>query len=126
MARPAIVFNDTQLKEIMRFKPTLKDTAAFFECSEDTIEKYISAKWGLRFAEFREQNMVHTRFMLIRTAIQKAERGDNVMLIFCLKNLCNWRDKLPDEQFDEDKFKAMSTQDLIVFVKDKLQLEGSK
>ena len=70
--------------------------------------------------------MVHTRFMLIRTAIQKAEKGDNVMLIFCIKNLCNWRDKLPDEQFDEDKFKAMSTQDLIVFVKDKLQLEGSK
>ena len=64
--------------------------------------------------------------MLIRTAIKKAERGDNVMLIFCLKNLCQWRDKLPDNEFDEDKFKAMSTQDLIIFVKDKLQIEEAK
>jgi hypothetical protein len=126
MGRKPIVFNDTQLKEIMRFKPTLKDTAAFFECDPSTIENYIRANWNCTFSEFRDQNMVHTRFMLIRTAIQKAEKGDNVMLIFCLKNLCQWRDKLPDEQFDEDKFKSMSTQELIVFVKDKLQLEGQK
>jgi hypothetical protein len=64
--------------------------------------------------------------MLIRTAVAKAEKGDNIMLIFCLKNLCQWRDKTPDEHFDEDRFKSMSTQDLIVFVKDKLQVEGLK
>jgi hypothetical protein len=126
MGRKPIVFNDTQLKEIMRFKPTLKDTAAFFEVDPSTVENYIRKNWNCTFSEFRDQNMVHTRFMLIRTAIQKAEKGDNCMLIFCLKNLCHWRDKLPDEQFDEDKFKSMSTQDLIVFVKDKLQLEGQK
>lgn len=118
--------DDGNLKALMRMKPTLKDTAAFFEVSEDTIERYIKANWGMRFAEFRDQNMVHTRFSLIRTAIQKAEKGDNVMLIFCLKNLCGWRDKLPDEVEGDDRFKNMSTQELIVFVKDKLQIEGKK
>jgi hypothetical protein len=126
MGRKPIVFNDTQLKELMRLKPSLKDTAAFFEVDPSTVEHYIRKHWNVTFSEFREQNLVHTRFMLIRTAIKKAERGDNVMLIFCLKNLCQWRDKLPDNEFDEDKFKAMSTQDLIIFVKDKLQIEEAK
>lgn len=121
-----VQISETQIKEIMRLKPSLKDTAAFFDVSEDTIERYIKEHWGLRFAEFREQNMVFTRFSLIRTAIQKAEKGDNVMLIFCLKNLCGWRDKLPDEVEGDDRFKNMSTQELIVFVKDKLQIEGKK
>ena len=115
-----------KLRALMRMKPSLKDTAAYFDCSEDVIERYIKANWGLRFAEFREQNMVFTRFNLIRTAIQKAEKGDNVMLIFCLKNLCGWRDKLPDEVEGDDRFKNMSTQELIVFVKDKLAIEGPK
>ena len=126
MGRKPIVFNDVQLKELMRLKPSLKDTAAFFEVDPSTVKHYIRKNWDVTFSEFREQNLVHTRFMLIRTAIKKAERGDNVMLIFCLKNLCQWRDKLPDNEFDEDKFKAMSTQDLIIFVKDKLQIEEAK
>lgn len=126
MGRPAIKIDEEQLRAIMRMKPTLKDVAAFFQCSEDVIENTIKAKWGKRFTEFRDENMVFTRFNLIRTAIQKAEKGDNVMLIFCLKNLCGWRDKLPDEVEGDDRFKNMSTQELIVFVKDKLQIEGKK
>jgi dihydroxyacetone kinase DhaKLM complex PTS-EIIA-like component DhaM len=90
---PRKQINFEQLKALMRLKPTQKDTAAFFECSEDTIERIIRKTCDLTFAEFREQNMVHTRFSLIRKAIQKAENGDNVMLIFCLKNLCGWKDK---------------------------------
>ena len=86
-----------QLGVICRLKPTLKDCAAFFKCSEDTIERRIKEDSGLTFAEFREQNMVHTRFNLIRKAIQKAEKGDNTMLIFSLKNLCSWKDKQKEE-----------------------------
>ena len=86
-----------QLGVICRLKPTLKDCAAFFKCSEDTIERRIKEDSGLTFAEFREQNMVHTRFNLIRKAIQKAEKGDNTMLIFSLKNLSSWKDKQKEE-----------------------------
>lgn len=90
-----------QLKAICRMKPTLKDCAAFFEVSEDTIERHIRKSDNCTFAEFRDKNMVHTRFSLIRTAIRKAENGDNTMLIFCLKNLCGWADK--QEQVTIDK-----------------------
>jgi uncharacterized protein YbcV (DUF1398 family) len=96
-----------QLKAICRMKPTLKDCAAFFEVSEDTIEARIRKEYKCTFSEFREQNMVHTRFSLIRTAIRKAENGDNTMLIFCLKNLCGWADK--QEQITIDKSETIET-----------------
>lgn len=91
---PKVVSIDLdQLKGLMRLKPSLEDTAAFFSCSPDTIERYIKKQAQVTFAEFRDQNMVHTRFALIRTALQKAQKGDNCMLIFCLKNLCGWKDR---------------------------------
>ncbi len=89
----AIDIESAKLKALMRLKPTLEDTAAFFECSTKSIQRFIRDEWDLDFVQFREQNMVHTRLALIRKAIDKAEKGDNVMLIFCLKNVCGWKDK---------------------------------
>ena len=100
MARPKIKIDPGQLEAIMRMKPTLEDTAAFFNCSEDTIEREIKETSGLSFAEFRRQKGVATRFELIRAAQQKALNGDNCMLIFCLKNLCGWADK-PTPEADQ-------------------------
>lgn len=117
MARPPADIDPEKLKALMRMKPTREDVAAFFEVHPDTIENFIRKNWEIGFSEFRDQNMVHTRFMLIRTAIKKAEKGDNTMLIFCLKNLCGWRDRPIDE---DDPFKSMSTKELIVLVKQKL------
>lgn len=97
MSRAPIDIDQTKIKALMRMRPTLADTAAYFECAERTIERYIRTNFDLSFVEFREQNMVHTRLSLVRKAIQKAEGGDNVMLIFCLKNLCGWVDKQPAE-----------------------------
>lgn len=85
--------NPKQLAAFMRQKPTLADTAAFFECSQRTIERYIKDNFDLTFVEFREQKMVHTRHGLIRKALEMAMSGDRTMLIFSLKNLCGWTDK---------------------------------
>ena len=81
-----------QFKAICRMKPTLEDCCAFLEVGQDTVINYCKSI-GESFSSFRDKNMVHTRFTLIRTAIKKAENGDNTMLIFCLKNLCGWADK---------------------------------
>jgi hypothetical protein len=125
MARPKTVIDEGQIRALMRLKPTLEDTAAFFKCSARTIERFIEKKFKLSFVEFREQNMVHTRLNLIRKAISKAESGDNTMLIFSLKNLCNWRDKQPGE---EDKtiinnFSSMSDEQIEERIK---KLQGEK
>ncbi len=85
-----------QLGALCRLKPTLADCAAFFKCSEDTIERRLKEQFRITFAEFREQNMIHTRHDLIRLALAKAPQSD-AMHIFCLKNLCGWRDRQPEE-----------------------------
>jgi len=102
-----------QLAALCRMKPTAMDCAAFFDCSQDTIEKYLRKHHDSTFAEFREKNMVHTRFSLIRKAIHKAENGDNVMLIFCLKNLCGWSDKHEVSQSSEIKINISSDEMLV-------------
>ena len=94
MGRPRKEINPEQLKALMRLNPTLEDTAAFFECSADTVEKRIRDYFDLTFAELRAQNIVHTRLSLRRSAIKKAEGGDNTMIIWCMKNLDNWTDKV--------------------------------
>jgi AraC-like DNA-binding protein len=91
-----------KLKALMRMNPTIKDTAAFFECSIDTIEERIKEYTGLSFPEFKEQNMVHSRLNLIRKAMELADKGNVPMLIFCLKNLCGWSDKF-EHQVDPKK-----------------------
>jgi len=115
MARPRIVIDDAKLKALMRLCPSLEDTAAFLECSPDTIEKYIKREHGLRFTEFRHQNAVVSRFSLIRTALKQAESGNTAMLIFCLKNLCDWRDRPRDEE-PNDEFKNMTIVQLVLKV----------
>lgn len=87
-------FDIEKLKAIMRMKPTLEDVAAFFQCEPRTIQRFIRQQFKCTFVVFREQNMVHTRLSLVRTAIQQAEKGNTTMLIFCLKNLCGWGDRL--------------------------------
>lgn len=109
--RPKTQIDENQLKGLCRLKPTLKDCAAFFNCSEDTIERVCKRLGSSSFADFRDKNMVHTRFSLIRTAIKKAENGDNTMLIFCLKNLCGWTDKQEIES-NENSVIKIETEDL--------------
>lgn len=93
--RPAAIKDEDipRLKALMRLKPTLKDTAAFFECSEVTIENTIRKHFNLTFFDFRDQNAVHTRLDLQRKAIEMARSGNVPMLIFSLKNQCGWSDK---------------------------------
>lgn len=83
-----------ELAALMRMKPTLEDTAAFFKVSTKKIERVIRENYNLTFVEFRHENMVHTRLDLIREAIRQAKSGNTAMLIFCLKNVCGWSDKL--------------------------------
>lgn len=93
MARPVKSIANDQLTALMRMKPSLKDTAAFFGVSEDTIERHISREFEVSFAEFREAHMVECRHELIRKAYSMALGGDRAMLALCLKHMCGWLDK---------------------------------
>jgi hypothetical protein len=93
MGRPKLEIDQEQYEALCRLNPTLKDMAAFFKCSEDTIENKAKEFGYATFSDARQQNMVHTRLNLIRTAVSQASSGNVPMLIFSLKNLCGWADK---------------------------------
>jgi len=96
MGRPKVFTSemDKQLQALLRMRPSLEDTAAFFQCGTTTVEEHIKNEHGITFRELRDQCFVHTRYDLVRRAINKAQSGDNQMHIICLKNLCNWREKV--------------------------------
>lgn len=81
------------LDALLQRSSTAIDCAAIMDCSVDTIERAVKEKYGIKFKEYRDKKMAHTRTRLIETALTKAFKGENVMLIFCLKNLCGWKDK---------------------------------
>lgn len=116
-----IPIDEHQLRSLMRLKPREQDVAAFFKCSVDTIQRHIKRRWSMTFSEFRDECMIDIKQRLVVTATEKALAGDNVMLIFCLKNLCGWADKPEKEQEDtENKYRTMSTAELIKLVKEKV------
>jgi hypothetical protein len=96
MARPIKSIANDQLAALMRMKPSLRDTAAFFRASEDTIERHILRNFNMGFAEFREAHMVDCRHELIRKAYGMALGGDRAMLSLCLKFMCGWTEKSED------------------------------
>lgn len=95
MTGPAIDSIDgNKLKALMRMKPRLEDTAILMDVSAKTIERFIRQEFDMTFRDFRELHMVHCRHELIRTAFEIATGDKNVvMLIFCLKNMCGWKNE---------------------------------
>jgi len=65
-----------------------------FIISHDTLVREIERIHKMSFAEYRDQKVDLTRLKLVQKAVKMALDGNVVMLIFCLKNMCNWRDKV--------------------------------
>ena len=105
MSRPRLEIEQAQLEAFCRMHPSLKDAAAFFKCSEDTIENRCKEFGYTGFSDCREQNMVHTRLKIVQKAISMAEAGNVPMLIFSLKNLCGWVDKFENKHDITDDMK---------------------
>ena len=91
-----------KLDGLLRFKATLTDCSELMGISHDTIERHIRKKFDMNFTDYRDKKMSHTRLSLIQKAQEQAKTGNTAMLIFCLKNLCGWSDKM-EHGFDKDK-----------------------
>jgi hypothetical protein len=79
---------------ILQFYPTKETCAEIMEVSEDTVERRIKEKFNSNFSDYRDRKMGRTRVALAKKAVKMALDGNATMLIFCLKNLCGWADKM--------------------------------
>lgn len=96
---PLSAFNFIELRELMKFYPTLEETADWFDCSPDTVERRVKEHWDLTFAEFRKRFSGKTRLMIKRKAITMAlEENNEKMLLYCLRTMTDLDDRAkPDE-----------------------------
>jgi hypothetical protein len=95
-------FDWEKLDAILRYKATIVDCSEMLDVSHDTVERNIKKKYDMTFTEYRDKKLTHTRLSLIQKALEQAKTGNTTMLIFCLKNLCGWSDKM-EHGFEKDK-----------------------
>jgi AraC-like DNA-binding protein len=92
--RQPINIDCTELIELMTFYPTLEETADWFKCSPDTIERRIKEEFNQTFSTFRKLHSGKTRLLLKRKAISKALEEDNEkFLIYCLRTMTDLNDR---------------------------------
>jgi len=65
-----------------------------------TIERSIKKLKKMTFTVYRNHHQDGLKFKLVQKAVSLALGGNVVMLIFCLKNLCGWTDKVIDQNVE--------------------------
>lgn len=94
MGRPPKEINDEQLKVCLSLGADLRDCANFLDVSQDSIQRYIREKYDVTFAAFREEQLSKTKLSLIQSALMQAKKGNTALMIFALKNLAKWTDRI--------------------------------
>lgn len=76
---------------------TLEEISGFFECSEDTIERWCKREYKLNFADIYKQKSSLGKISLRRWQWRRAEDGDKTMLIWLGKQELGQTDKVEQE-----------------------------
>lgn len=82
---------------------TLVEISEWFDVSEDTIERYVKKKYGMRFAEIYKRKSSKGKISLRRKQHEIAMTGNPTMLIWLGKQHLEQRDQHAVEQSLEIK-----------------------
>ena len=105
--RPKAEINWNELNAMLKFDASARYCANELKIARETLEKRIRSEHGMTFGEYKDMIMDDTRQKLRSVAIGKALKGENVMLIFCLKNLCGWADQPQRDEKSEQSFPSL-------------------
>lgn len=107
-----ITVNKDVLETSLSYRSTLKGAVdrqkliAGFNMSISTIQRFCVKTYGVPFEEAKDIFSSDIPLQLIAKAVDLALAGNATMLIFCLKNLCGWKDN-PDEKTDDTPVKVV-------------------
>ena len=82
------------LDALMQFKVTKGFVADYMGVSEDTIDRRIRESSGLTFTAYGKLKQQRTGLKLQQKCIELALGGDRTLMIFALKNMADWTDKI--------------------------------
>lgn len=95
-------FSWDKLDGLLAYKASLVVCADILECHENTIKNHIKKRHDITFTEYAELKLSRTKVKLVQKALEMANRGNATMLIFCLKNICKWVDKVENDIKNSD------------------------
>jgi hypothetical protein len=98
-------FDWVKLDSYLEFKASLRNCSFLLGVSEDTIQRHIKNRFNCTFREYREGRMAPIGHKLAEKAVTMAMQGNVPMLIFCLKNLSGWSDKIEHSTESDKSFK---------------------
>lgn len=91
MARPRIEIDQKQFENLCGLQCTLKEIAGFFNCSEDTIERWCKRTYKESFADVYEKKSSEGKISLRRAQKKLAEKSA-AMAIFLGKQILGQKD----------------------------------
>jgi hypothetical protein len=80
---------------------TLNYCSDYLGVSNDTIQRRCKEEKGMSFSDYHALKLQRTAVKLQQKAIEMALAGNTTMMIFSLKNLAMWADKI-DHGITED------------------------
>tara|TARA_R100001510_G_C7650100_1_gene207610 strand:- start:189 stop:581 length:393 start_codon:yes stop_codon:yes gene_type:complete len=98
-------FSWEKLDGLLAFKANLTVCEEILGVHQNTIKNHIRARYGITFTEYMDRKLSVTKMRLVQKAIKMAENGSATMLIFCLKNICQWQDKIENVNIDTTPIK---------------------
>lgn len=93
MGRPQKQIDWEQMDKLLGIQCTLREIAAWFDCSEDTIERLCKRERGVTFAEYFGQKRNKGLISIRRKQYEVAMAGSIPMLIWLGKNYLEQSDK---------------------------------
>ena len=75
MARPRKEINKTEFEKLCGLQCTLEEIAGFFECSEDTIERWCKREYEMRFADAYKTWASQGKISLRRNQLKLSEKS---------------------------------------------------
>ena len=108
MGRPTIEIDWEEFDKLCAFQCTKEEIAAWYRCSEDTIENKIKETHGKTFSAYFKEKRQAGRVSLRRAQFQNALKGSVPLLIWLGKQYLGQADKLDQTSYtklDTDKLK---------------------
>lgn len=93
MGRPRIEIDQSDFEKLCVLQCTKEDIANWFECSEDTIEKWCKRTYGETFTAVFAQKREKGKVSLRRMQWKSAEAGNVTMQIFLGKQYLGQKDQ---------------------------------
>ena len=95
--RPKLALDWDQFDKLCYLQCTQLEIASFFSCTVETLENRCKSDKGMNYLEYYKTKAVKGKISLRRKAFQLIEGGNAAVIIFALKNMVGWTDKMVSE-----------------------------